>query len=68
MTRQLLTVGTGLLSALLLLSACAKVGDLERPRPLFGDKAKAEYDQEQAAKAQQPKKTQDLPARPAPNP
>lgn len=54
--------------SLLLLSACAKVGDLEQPAPLFGDKAKAEYEKQQAAKQGAPKKTQDLPARPAPNP
>ncbi|MDB5438460.1 MAG: hypothetical protein JWM33_887 [Caulobacteraceae bacterium] len=56
------------LGMVLLLSACAKVGDLEQPKPLFGDAAKAQYEQEQAAKVEQPKKTQNFPAVPAPNP
>ncbi len=30
------------------LSACGKTGDLERPAPLFGAQAKADYDQQKA--------------------
>ena len=31
------------------LSACGKLGDLERPAPLFGAQAKADYEQQQHA-------------------
>jgi hypothetical protein len=38
-------------AALLALGACAKVGTLDRPAPLFGAKAKAAYNAEKAAAA-----------------
>src|SRR5579863_3819965 len=31
------------------LCACGKLGDLEQPAPLFGDRAKADYQQQQHA-------------------
>ena len=49
----LLTLG---LAGAVLLSGCGKLGDLERPAPLFGAKAKAQYEsdkREAAAKAHQ---------------
>ncbi|MBS0410906.1 MAG: hypothetical protein JSR86_13400 [Proteobacteria bacterium] len=38
--------------AALTLSACGKVGELERPAPLWGDKAKADYEAQQKADAE----------------
>ena len=35
----------------IVLAGCAKVGTLDRPAPLFGEKAKAEYRAEKAAAA-----------------
>ena len=37
--------------AALALVSCAKVGPLDRPAPLFGDKAKAHYRAQKAAEA-----------------
>ena len=34
-----------------MLASCGKLGDLEQPRPLFGDAAKAKYDAEKRAAA-----------------
>ncbi|HWD67098.1 MAG TPA: hypothetical protein VG227_03970 [Caulobacteraceae bacterium] len=39
------------LAAALALAGCAKVGTLDRPAPLFGEKAKAKYRAEKAAAA-----------------
>jgi hypothetical protein len=39
------------LAAAVALAACAKVGTLDRPAPLFGEKAKAHYRAEKAAEA-----------------
>jgi hypothetical protein len=38
-------------AATLALAGCAKVGTLDRPAPLFGEKAKAQYRAEKAAAA-----------------
>jgi hypothetical protein len=38
-----------LVAATLALAACAKVGTLDRPAPLFGEKAKAHWRAEKAA-------------------
>ena len=35
------------------LSGCGRRGDLDRPAPLWGDRAKAEYEAEQRARQQQ---------------
>ena len=48
MTRTTLLLTCALALAL---SACAKVGTLDQPAPLFGEKAKAKYRAEQAAVA-----------------
>jgi hypothetical protein len=48
MTRTALLLACSLSLAL---GACAKVGTLDRPAPLFGEKAKAKYRAEQAAAA-----------------
>jgi len=37
--------------ATLALGACAKVGSLDQPAPLYGDKAKANYEAQKAAAA-----------------
>ena len=46
---------TAALAALVLagvgLSGCGKTGELERPAPLFGEKAKADYDAQKRAQA-----------------
>ncbi|HEY1562479.1 MAG TPA: hypothetical protein VGF71_16545 [Caulobacteraceae bacterium] len=39
------------LAAALALAGCAKVGTLDQPAPLFGEKAKAKYRAEKAAEA-----------------
>lgn len=44
---------------LAMLAGCAKVGTLDRPAPLFGEKAKAHYRAEQAAAAAAKAKTSD---------
>ena len=52
------------------LSACGKQGDLERPAPMFGEKARANYEAEQAAaaaakaKKKQPSAREPLPGDP----
>ena len=38
-----------LASSLVILSACGRVGTLEQPAPLWGEKAKAEYQAKKAA-------------------
>jgi hypothetical protein len=38
-------------AAALALTGCAKVGTLDRPAPLFGEKAKAQYRAQKAAAA-----------------
>lgn len=44
MNRRLAALAlTGLFTGALALGACGKQGELERPAPLWGDKAKAEY-------------------------
>jgi len=40
-----------LMTAAVGLTACGKTGELERPAPLFGTKAKADYDAKRAADA-----------------
>ena len=40
-----------LLAVSLALAGCAKVGTLDQPAPLFGEKAKAKYQAEKAAEA-----------------
>jgi hypothetical protein len=56
------------------LAGCAKVGTLDRPAPLFGDKAKAQYraEEQAAAKAKADeatrKKAEDLPSDTGDNP
>jgi hypothetical protein len=61
-----------LAGAALALSACGKVGELDRPAPLWGEKAKADYaaQQKAAADAQAQKDAQDRAqrGRPAPLP
>jgi hypothetical protein len=44
-------------AAALALSACGKQGDLEQPAPLWGAKAKAEYEARQRSAQQHPKAT-----------
>lgn len=44
-------LAASLLVAAAALGACGKTGDLEQPRPLIGDKAKADYDAEKARQA-----------------
>ena len=60
------------LTALLALGACGKQGELERPAPLWGAKAKADYEAEQraiaAAKAAGETANPAVPARTAPVP
>jgi|GEM_PF-477565 len=41
----------GLTTVAVALSACGRQGDLERPAPLFGERAKAQYEANKAAKA-----------------
>jgi hypothetical protein len=55
MTHRPLTIAL-LVSALgvgVALSGCGKTGELQQPAPLFGAKAKADYDAEQKAKAEE---------------
>ncbi len=47
MTRAILT-----LLAAVAVTACGKIGPLDQPAPLYGDKAKAKYEAEKAAAAQ----------------
>jgi hypothetical protein len=65
MTRPtLLLIGAGALC----LCACAKVGNLEQPAPLYGDKAKAQYQAQKDAAARanrtQPAEPEALPSDP----
>jgi uncharacterized protein YceK len=46
MTRRVATIVT---CAVFVLAGCAKVGTLDRPAPLFGERAKAKYRAEKAA-------------------
>ena len=46
-------------AASLALAGCAKVGTLDRPAPLFGEKAKARYRADQAAAAAAKAKPED---------
>jgi uncharacterized protein YceK len=69
MMRAALTI---VCAASLALAGCAKVGTLDRPAPLFGEKAKAQYRADQAAAAAAKAKPADnqpeaLPS-PAPSP
>jgi hypothetical protein len=48
MTRRIRTLFA---CAALALAGCAKVGTLDRPAPLFGEKAKAHYRDQKAAEA-----------------
>ena len=47
----MIRISLGLALAALVLAGCAKVGTLDRPAPLFGEKAKAEYRAQKAADA-----------------
>jgi hypothetical protein len=53
-------------AAALALTACAKVGTLDRPAPLFGEKAKAQYRAEKAAEAAAKAKPADTATEPLP--
>jgi hypothetical protein len=59
-----------LAAAALLLAACAKIGTLDRPAPLFGERAKAhwqaEKDAEAAAKTPKPEDKTPEPLPPTP--
>jgi hypothetical protein len=44
-------------AALLGLAACGRQGDLERPAPLFGERARAEYEAERRRGADAPDET-----------
>ncbi len=46
-----------LASALLGLAACGRQGELERPAPLFGERARAEYEASRASGAKAPDET-----------
>lgn len=53
-----MTIRLALLAAALLgLAACGRQGDLERPAPLFGERARAEYEAERARGADAPDET-----------
>lgn len=71
MTRPVLILSTAaLLAASLALSGCGKVGELERPAPMWGAKAKADYEAqkkaEAAAKAERGRQGQPEPLPPDP--
>lgn len=76
MSRPRLPASVSMVAALvgagLVLSGCGKVGELDRPAPLWGAKAKADYEAQQkaAADAAARKDAQDKAARghPAPLP
>jgi predicted small lipoprotein YifL len=58
----------GIVAIALGLTACGKQGDLERPGPLWGDKAKAAYAaQQQNAAAQKAKDSQSNQIEPLPD-
>jgi predicted small lipoprotein YifL len=46
-----LAFAAGALAGMVLLAGCGKQGPLEQPRPLFGARAKAEYDAQKAQEA-----------------
>lgn len=50
-SQSLAILGVALLGAALL-GGCGKLGSLERPAPLYGERAKAEYQAEKTAEAQ----------------
>ena len=53
-----MTIRLALIAAALLgLGACGRQGDLERPAPLFGERAKAAYEAERALGADAPDET-----------
>jgi hypothetical protein len=59
---MMIRISVGLAVAVLVLAGCAKVGTLDRPAPLFGEKAKAEYRaQKAAAEAAKAKKPDEEP-------
>jgi hypothetical protein len=68
MSRNILNTAVGAL-ALTLLIGCATVGVLDQPAPLYGSKAKAQYEAEKAAaaKANTPQEDNGQPE-PLPNP
>jgi hypothetical protein len=68
-----MTIRIAALIGVLALAGCAKVGTLDRPAPLWGEKAKAQYHaQKAAADAAKAKKDSDepepLPAEAPPEP
>ena len=68
-----MTIRIAALIGVLALAGCAKVGTLDRPAPLWGEKAKAQYRTEKAAAdASKAKKNSDepepLPAEAPPEP
>ncbi|HXU98891.1 MAG TPA: hypothetical protein VG166_00150 [Caulobacteraceae bacterium] len=54
------------LAAAVVLAGCAKVGTLDRPAPLFGERAKAQYRAEKAAEAAAKVKPADATPEPLP--
>lgn len=56
----------GLTFALVALAGCAKVGTLDRPAPLFGAKAKDDYQAQKAAEAAAKVKPADTEPEPLP--
>ncbi|HEY2178439.1 MAG TPA: hypothetical protein VGH15_07645 [Caulobacteraceae bacterium] len=55
-----------MLASLVILAGCAKVGTLDRPAPLFGEKAKAQYRAQKAAEAAAKTKPADTTPEPLP--
>lgn len=53
--------------AILMLAACGKVGQLEQPAPLWGAKAKADYEARRAAAAAKDEQNRSVPAAPLPD-
>ena len=51
MTRRMSPLAALALTAALSAAGCGKLGPLEQPPPLFGDKAKADYQQKKEAEA-----------------
>lgn len=47
--RKTVLIGLGAAALVLSLAGCGRIGPLERPAPLFGERAKQEYRQEQDA-------------------
>ena len=54
-------------AAILMLSACGKVGQLEQPAPLWGAKAKADYQARRAAAAAHDEQNRSIPPDPLPD-